>query len=145
MSRVLICLKLCCYWSLVFGLMSIRVSHNQFIRHSSTFAATTEKLHLFFLRKINRKIIALVLVSKWIGTRQKETNAFIFSYKYRLKWTLLCRGERLLDTEIIQPCSFCQFNYFLLRLVLTKPSVIDSPGDDVLCYLWNRYKEQQCF
>lgn len=20
-----------------------------------------------------------------------------------------------------------------------KPSVIDSPGDDVLCYLWNRY------
>jgi len=43
------------------------------------------------------------------------------------------------DTEIIQPSSFCQFNYFLLRLVCTKPSQIDSPGDDVLCYLWNRY------
>lgn len=68
-------------------------SHNQFIQHSSTFAATTEKLHLFFSRKINMKIIVLVLVSKWIGTRQKETNAFIFlsepcSAEVRGFWTL---------------------------------------------------------
>lgn len=92
-----------------------------------------------FSRKNKCWTISGVLVSTKIRNRYKETNTLTFSYHQGLKWTLLCRGGRFPDTEIIQPGSFCQFNYFLLGLLPTKPSQIDSLGDDVLCYLWNRY------
>lgn len=118
------------------------------VNRAAAFGTTTEKFWgfvvlLFFFFVFSRKnkcwTISGVLVSTKIRNRYKETNTLTFSYHQGLKWTLLCRGGRFPDTEIIQPGSFCQFNYFLLGLLPTKPSQIDSLGDDVLCYLWNRY------